>query len=90
MPSLLYDRPRSMALKQGGGFTMGPFKGALALTGLAGLIENLRRLAGDPALRASLGAANRAKAQAEFDEDKMLQRYAAIYGRAMGRPEFGR
>ena len=56
----------------------------------AGLIDNLRRLASDPALRASLGAANRAKAEAEFDERKMLERYAALYGRAMGRPEFGR
>lgn len=56
----------------------------------AGLTDTLRRLATDPALRASLGAANRAKAQAEFDEEKMLQRYAALYGRAMGRPEFGR
>lgn len=56
----------------------------------AGLIENLRRLADDPALRTALGNANRAKAEAEFDERKMLGRYAALYGRAMGRPEFGR
>ena len=56
----------------------------------AGLADCLRRLAGDPALRAALGAANRARAAAEFDERKMLDRYAALYGRAMGRPEFGR
>lgn len=56
----------------------------------AGLIDNLRRLADDPALRTALGKANRAKAEAEFEERKMLERYAALYGRAMGRPEFGR
>jgi glycosyltransferase involved in cell wall biosynthesis len=56
----------------------------------AGLIDCLKRLAADPALRASLGAANRAKAKEEFDERRMLDRYAALYGRAMGRPEFGR
>ena len=56
----------------------------------AGLIDNLRRLAEDPALRTALGNANRAKAEAEFDERLMLERYAALYGRAMGRPEFGR
>ncbi|GAA0640686.1 glycosyltransferase family 4 protein [Sphingomonas ursincola] len=55
----------------------------------AGLIDNLRRLAEDPALRTALGNANRAKAEAEFDERLMLERYAALYGRAMGRPEFG-
>ena len=56
----------------------------------AGLIDNLRRLADDPALRTALGKANRARAEAEFDERRMLERYAALYGRAMGRPEFGR
>jgi glycosyltransferase involved in cell wall biosynthesis len=56
----------------------------------AGLIDNLRRLAEDPALRTALGNANRAKAEAEFDERLMLERYAALYGRAIGRPEFGR
>ena len=56
----------------------------------AGLIDNLRRLADDPALRTALGNANRARAEAEFDERRMLDRYAALYGRAMGRPEFGR
>ncbi len=56
----------------------------------AGLIDNLRRLADDPALRTALGNANRARAEAEFDERRMLDRYAALYGRAMSRPEFGR
>jgi glycosyltransferase involved in cell wall biosynthesis len=56
----------------------------------AGLIDNLRRLADDPALRTALGKANRAKAEAEYDDSRMLERYAALYGRAMGRPEFGR
>lgn len=56
----------------------------------AGLIDCLRRLADDPVLRTALGQANRARAEAEFDEQHMLQRYSALYGRAMGRPEFGR
>lgn len=56
----------------------------------AGLVDCLKRLADDPALRTALGKANRAKAEAEFEERRMLERYAALYGRAMGRPEFGR
>jgi len=56
----------------------------------AGLIDCLKRLADDPVLRTALGQANRARAEAEFDEQHMLQRYSALYGRAMGRPEFGR
>lgn len=40
----------------------------------------------DPALRATVGAANRAKARAEYDENKMIARYAALYEAAMRRP----
>lgn len=46
----------------------------------------LGRLAGDPALRAAIGAANRAKAAAEFDERAMIERYATLYAEACGRP----
>ena len=39
----------------------------------------LRQLVADPALRASLGAANRAHARAHFDEARMIASYAALY-----------
>lgn len=48
----------------------------------------LERLAADPALRARIGAENRARARAEFDEATMVERYAALYARAMGRATF--
>lgn len=53
----------------------------------AGFAAALRRLADDPDLRAELGAANRAKAVAEYDEATMIARYAALYGGAIGRSE---
>lgn len=40
----------------------------------------LNRLAGDPALRADIGAANQSKAIADYDEVAMIARYAALYG----------
>ncbi|MBW6525520.1 glycosyltransferase [Sphingomonas sp. RHCKR7] len=40
----------------------------------------------DPALRARVGAANRGKARAEFDEADMIARYAALYAAAAGDP----
>lgn len=46
----------------------------------AGLAAALRSLAADPALRARLGTANRARAEAEFGEAAMIRRYAALYG----------
>jgi glycosyltransferase involved in cell wall biosynthesis len=54
----------------------------------AALAATLVRLAGDADLRARIGAANRARAAAEFDEGVMAARYAALYGEAMGRPAF--
>ncbi len=45
----------------------------------------LVQLASDAALRASLGAANQTRAQAEFDLAAMLARYAAVYASAMQR-----
>lgn len=51
----------------------------------------LTRLIDDPALRGHVGAANRAKALADYDERDMIARYAGLYGEAIGRPDaFGR
>lgn len=46
----------------------------------ASLASALQTLAADPALRARLGSANRARAEAEFGEAAMVGRYAALYG----------
>ena len=46
----------------------------------AGLASGLQTLAADPDLRARIGAANRARAEAEFGEVAMVRRYAALYG----------
>lgn len=46
----------------------------------------LKQLTSDAGLRATLGAANRARAQADYREADMLARYAALYSEAMGRP----
>jgi glycosyltransferase involved in cell wall biosynthesis len=54
----------------------------------AALSAALVRLGADAALRASIGAANRARACGEFDEAAMAGRYAALYGGAMGLAEF--
>ena len=48
--------------------------------------EGLRLLLTDPALRAAVGAANRSKATACYDERVMISRYAALYGEAIRRP----
>lgn len=45
----------------------------------------LAALAGDPGLRSRLGAANRARARAEFDEKRMIAAYRGVYAGAMGR-----
>jgi len=50
--------------------------------------QALEALARDPALRAGVGAANRALAVAEYDEATMVERYRAIYGAAMGLARF--
>ena len=54
----------------------------------AALAEAIGRLAADPARRAAIGAANRAKARAEFDAATMVERYAQVYGGVMGRASF--
>ncbi|WP_243406180.1 glycosyltransferase family 4 protein [Sphingosinicella sp. YJ22] len=51
----------------------------------------LARFIDDPALRGHVGAANRVRALADFDERDMIARYAGLYGEAIGRPDaFGR
>ncbi|HVI99551.1 MAG TPA: glycosyltransferase family 4 protein [Sphingomonas sp.] len=50
------------------------------------LRDMITLLAYDEKVRAGVGAHNRAKAQAEFDEGTMIARYAALYAEAIGRP----
>ncbi len=54
----------------------------------AALAASLCELADAPRLRRTIGAENRAKACAEFDEDAMVSRHAALYARVMGRERF--
>lgn len=54
----------------------------------AALGQALEALARDPALRATIGAANRARAVAEYDEATMVERYRTIYGAARGLARF--
>ncbi len=49
------------------------------------LAAALGALAADPALRREVGAANRARAVAEYDETAMIAAYREVYGRAIGR-----
>jgi L-malate glycosyltransferase len=47
----------------------------------------LDSLAARPDLRRAIGRANREKAAAEYDEQRMVERYARLYGEAIGRPD---
>ena len=47
----------------------------------------LDSLAERPDLRSAIGLANRARAQAEYGEAGMIERYAALYGEALGNPK---
>ncbi len=51
----------------------------------AALAAAIGALAGDIPLRAAVGAANRARATAEYDEQTMVDTYVALYAGAMGR-----
>jgi len=53
-------------------------------------IESLVTLVQHQQLREDLGMQNRFKAQAEYNESKMLGRYALLYGHALRRPDFGK
>jgi glycosyltransferase involved in cell wall biosynthesis len=46
----------------------------------------LDTLAERPDLRRAIGRANRARAAADYDEARMIARYARLYGEAIGRP----
>jgi glycosyltransferase involved in cell wall biosynthesis len=50
------------------------------------LRDSIEALARDPGLRATLGAENRRKAVADYDESVMIARYAGLYEAAIGRP----
>ncbi|PKB25954.1 glycosyltransferase involved in cell wall biosynthesis [Novosphingobium kunmingense] len=54
----------------------------------AALAHAIARLAADPAARAAVGTANRARAEAEYDEAAMVAAYARIYAGALGRTQF--
>lgn len=54
----------------------------------AALSRALRELAGNPALAAAVGRANRDKARALYDEATMIARYREVYARAMRRATF--
>ena len=53
-----------------------------------GLADALSRLATDARLRAAVGAANKGRARAEYDEAGMVAAYRAVYAAAMGRASF--
>jgi glycosyltransferase involved in cell wall biosynthesis len=50
-----------------------------------GLRRALTALADDPALRRTIGEANRARARKSYDEAAMIERYKALYWGLMGR-----
>lgn len=52
---------------------------------VAALGRALDELAGDPEGRAEIGEANRAKARAQFDEVRMVERYRTLYASVMDR-----
>jgi glycosyltransferase involved in cell wall biosynthesis len=52
------------------------------------LCKTIGTLTSDAQLRASIGAANRAKAQAEYGEDAMIAAYRSVYGAALGKAAF--
>ncbi len=52
----------------------------------AALGEALNQLAADPAERAEIGAANKARARDLYDEAQMIERYRTLYAETIGRP----
>jgi glycosyltransferase involved in cell wall biosynthesis len=53
----------------------------------AALLDAIDRLAADDTARARIGAANRQKARAEYDETLMIERYRTLYWTLMGLAE---
>lgn len=62
---------RAMLSSENAGFTVPPDEAALA--------DSMARLLADAALRARLGAANRAKAESDFDQGRMFEAWATLY-----------
>ena len=56
----------------------------LATTMANGLADALLALSADESLRTEIGAANRTKARAQFDEAKMVATYRRLYDSALG------
>jgi len=54
----------------------------------AGLAANIAALACDDALRKAVGAANRKRAVAEYDEKTMVAAYRAVYAQALRKRDF--
>ena len=54
----------------------------------AALAAALAALAGDPAARQRIGAANRVRAETDYDEAAMVAAYRRVYAQAMGRSSF--
>ncbi|MGE3690191.1 MAG: glycosyltransferase family 4 protein [Novosphingobium sp.] len=52
------------------------------------LADALCALADDPALRRSVGQANRKRARADYDEKRMIDAYRALYGGVLGSKQF--
>ncbi|MCS6921955.1 MAG: glycosyltransferase family 1 protein, partial [Elioraea sp.] len=50
------------------------------------LAEAILRVLDDDGLRRRVGAANRAKAEAEFDERVMIERYRRLFAGEIGHP----
>ena len=50
------------------------------------LRDVMQKLMSDPDARGRVGAANQAKARADYDEGRMIARYKALYEDAIGRP----
>jgi glycosyltransferase involved in cell wall biosynthesis len=53
-----------------------------------GLAANIAALARDDALRVAVGAANRKRAAAEYDENAMVAAYRSVYAQAVRKPDF--
>lgn len=54
----------------------------------AALARALEALANDLALRKTVGDANRARADAEYGEERMIASYRSLYAKALGTPDF--
>ncbi|MEQ1496877.1 MAG: glycosyltransferase [Novosphingobium sp.] len=52
------------------------------------LMVAITTLTNHPGLRTAIGAANRARARAEYGEDKMISAYREIYAKALGKATF--